>query len=146
MLSKDGTSKPFIPNAVLAAALSRISKGSLGSNVPTSSRYLIVRLLQVNEKNSFAGAAATGGAGGSLVTPGSKGAPFWATAAGLSRWKIWLFVHLAPPWQEAQLAPNTVSPAVVSAGFGWCSGRTAAKIHRVCASSASLPPWTIPWS
>jgi len=43
-----------------------------GSNVPTSSRYLMVRLLQVNEKNSFAGAAATGGDGASLVTPGSN--------------------------------------------------------------------------
>src|SRR5262249_59037119 len=99
MLSNDGVSNPFTPNAVLAAALSRISRGSSTLNVPTSSRYLIVRLLQVNEKNSFAGAAATGGAGGSLVTPGSNVAPFWATAAGLSRWKIWLFVHLTPPWQ-----------------------------------------------
>src|SRR5215468_470177 len=111
MLSRDGTLNPFTPNAVLAAALSRISRGLVASNVPTSSRYLIVRLLQVNEKNSFAGAAATGGAGGSLVTPGSKGAPFWATAAGLSRWKISLFVHLAPPWQEAQLAWKTAAPA-----------------------------------
>src|SRR5215468_3366081 len=113
MLNNDGTSNPFIPNARLAAALSRIFKGSLGSNVPTSSRYLIVRLLQVNEKNSFAGAAATGGAGGSLVTPGSKGAPFWATAAGLSRWKISLFVHFSPPWQEAQFAWKTAAPAAV---------------------------------
>ena len=55
----------------------------------------MVRLLQVNEKNSFAGALPPA-APASLVTPGSKGAPFWATAAGLSRWKIWLFVHLAP--------------------------------------------------
>src|SRR5215472_7813086 len=131
MLSNDGTSNPFIPNARLAAALSRISRGLVASNVPTSSRYLIVRLLQVNEKSSLAGAPATGGAGASRVTPGSNVAPFCATAAGLSRWKIWLFVHLAPPWHEAQLAPKTASPAVVSAGFGWCSGRTAAKIHRV---------------
>src|SRR5215475_2702563 len=96
---------------MLAAALSRISRGFAGSNVPTFSRYLIVRLLQVNEKNSFAGAAATGGAGASLVTPGSNAAPFWAAAAGLSRWKISLFVHFAPPWQEAQLAAKTVAPA-----------------------------------
>src|SRR5215469_5023666 len=114
MLSNDGTSNPFTPKALLAAALSRISSGLLGSKVPTSSRYLIVRLLQVNEKNSFAGAAATGGAGASLVTPGSNVAPFWATAAGLSRWKIWLFVHLAPPWQEAQYWPKTACPAVES--------------------------------
>src|SRR5215469_4907562 len=140
MLSNDGTSNPFTPKALLAAALSRISRGSLGSKVPTSSRYLIVRLLQVNEKNSFAGAAATGGDGGSLLTPGSNVGPFWATAAGLSRWKIWLFVHLAPPWHEAQLAANTASPALVSAGLGWWRGRTAAKIHSVCASRASLPP------
>src|SRR5215475_10336405 len=118
MLSNDGTLNPFIPNARLAAALSRISKGLLGSNVPTSSRYLMVRLLQVNEKNSFAGAAATGGAGGSLVTPGSNGAPFWATAAGLSRWKIWLFVHFAPPWQEAQLSAKTMRPASTLPGCG----------------------------
>src|SRR5919204_3669972 len=110
MLSNDGTLKPFTPNAVLATALSRISRGLVTSNVPTSSRYLMVRLLQVNEKNSFAGIAATGGAGASLVTPGSKAAPFWATAAGLSRWKISLFVHLAPPWQEAQLAAKTAPP------------------------------------
>src|SRR5206468_5638104 len=118
MLSNDGTLNPFTPNAVLAAALSRISRGLLISNVPTSSRYLMVRALQVNEKNSFAGAAATGGAGASLVTPGSKGAPFWATAAGLSRWKISLFVHLAPPWQEAQLAAKTSRPACTSLGCG----------------------------
>src|SRR4051812_37533091 len=116
MLSNDGTLNPFRPNAVLAAALSRISRGLLMSKVPTSSRYLIVRLLQVNEKNSFAGAAATGGDGASLVTPGSKAAPFIATAAGSSRWKIWLFVHLAPPWQEAQLFAKTVSPPDTSAG------------------------------
>src|SRR5215470_17349332 len=103
MLSSDGTLKPFTPNAVLAAALSRISSGLVMSNVPTFSRYLMVRLLQVNEKNSFA-RFVTGGAAGSRVTPGSKGAPFCAAAAGLSRWKIWLFVHLAPPWQEAQLS------------------------------------------
>jgi hypothetical protein len=36
----------------------------------------MVRLLQVNEENSFAGAPATGGAGASLVTPESKVAPF----------------------------------------------------------------------
>src|ERR671923_2096382 len=121
ILSNDGTLNPFTPNAVLAAALSRISSGSLTSNVPTSSRYLMVRALQVNEKNSFAGIPATGGAGASLVTPGSKVAPFWATAAGLSRWKIWLFVHLAPPWQEAQLASKTARPrasAAVSLGCG----------------------------
>ena len=82
----------------------------------------------------------TGGAAASLVTPGSKGAPFCATAAGLSRWKIWLFVHLAPPWQEAQLAIKTARPAPTLLGCGWCSGRTAAKIHKVCASRASLPP------
>ena len=46
---------------------------------------------------SAATAGAAGGAGESLVTPGSRVAPFWAMAAGLSRWKIWLFVHLAPP-------------------------------------------------
>src|SRR5215467_11662723 len=103
MLSKDGTLKPFTPNAVLAAPLSRISRGLLISNVPTFSRYLMVRLLQVNEKNSFA-RFVTGGAAGSLVTPGSKGTPFWAMTAGLSRWKISLFVHLTPPWQDAQLA------------------------------------------
>src|SRR5262249_29060819 len=100
MLSSDGTLKPFLPNAVLAAALSGISRGLLTSNVPTSSRYFIVRLLmvpaQVKEANSLAGAAATGGAGASLVTPGSNVAPFCATAAGLSRWKISLFVHVAP--------------------------------------------------
>src|SRR5882724_3987320 len=118
MLSNDGTLKPFTPNAVLATALSRISSGLVISNVPTSSRYLMVRALQVNEKSSFAGAPATGGAGGSLVTPGSKVAPFWATAAGLSRWKIWLFVHLAPPWQEAQLAAKTVRPASTLPGCG----------------------------
>src|SRR5262245_21862943 len=105
MLSNDGTLNPFTPNAVLAAALSRISSGLLMSNVPTSSRHWMVRLLQVNGKNSFAGVAATGGAGASLVTPGSRVAPFCATAAGLSRWKISLFVHLAPPWQEAQWSP-----------------------------------------
>jgi hypothetical protein len=33
-------------------------------------------VLQVNEKNSFAGTAATGGDGASLVTPGSNVAPF----------------------------------------------------------------------
>src|SRR5215831_3816368 len=134
---------------MLAAALSRISRGLVGSNVPTFSRYLIVRLLQVKEKNSFAGAAATGGAGASLVTPGSKVAPFWATAAGLSRWKISLFVHLTPPWQEAQNVSNTVPPrlrAAVSVGWGWCNGRTAAKIHNVCTSRASLAPWVMPWS
>ena len=52
------------------------------------------------------------------MTPGSRGAPFWATAAGLSRWKISLFVHLAPPWQEAQLAAKTVSPGLHIAGLG----------------------------
>src|SRR5215831_8886957 len=107
MLSNDGTLNPFPPNALLAAALSRISSGSATLNVPTSSRYWMVRALQVNEKNSFAGIPATGGAGGHLVTPASKVAPFWATAAGLSRWKISLFVHFAPPWQEAQLAAKT---------------------------------------
>ena len=61
---------------------------------------------------------ATGGVAASLVTPGSKGAPFWATAAGLSRWKIWLFVHLAPPWQEAQLASKTARPAATLLGCG----------------------------
>src|SRR5215831_15173862 len=103
MLSNDGTLNPLIPNALLAAALSRISRVLVESNVPTFSRYLIVRLLQVNEKNSFA-SPVTGSAAGSLVTPGSNGAPFCATAAGLSRWKISLFVHLTPPWQDAQLA------------------------------------------
>src|SRR5919197_625999 len=120
MLSNDGTLNPFLPNAVLAAALSRISRGLAISNVPTFSRYLMVRLLQVNEKNSFA-RFVTGGAAASLVTPGSKGAPFWAMAAGLSRWKISLFVHLAPPWQEAQLASKTAAPrasAAVPLGFG----------------------------
>src|SRR5262249_37078172 len=122
MLSNDGTLKPFLPNAVLAAALSRISRGLLTSNVPTSSRYLMVRLLpvpaQVNEKNSFAGAAATGGAGGSLVTPGSNAAPFCATAAGLSRWKISLLVHFAPPWQEAQCSWKTAAPGARLLGLG----------------------------
>src|SRR5215472_3247631 len=113
MLSNEGTLNPFLPNAVLAAALSRISRGLLISNVPTSSRYLMVRSLQVNEKNSFA-SNVTGGDAASLVTPGSKGAMFWATAAGSSRWKISLFVHFAPPWQEAQLFAKTVSPADVS--------------------------------
>src|SRR5262245_57731891 len=117
MLSNDGTLNPFLPNAVLAAALSRISRGLVISNVPTFSRYLMVRLLQVNEKNSFA-RSVTGGAAGSLVTPGSKGAPFWAMAAGLSRWKISLFVHLAPPWQEAQLSLKTAAPAARLLGFG----------------------------
>ena len=70
-----------------------------------------MRALQVNEKNSFAGTAATGGAGASLVTPGSKVGPFCMVAAGLSRWKIWLFVHLAPPWQEAQLAARRLARA-----------------------------------
>ena len=110
--------EPIPLNAVLAAALSRISSGLLISNVPTFSRYLMVRSLQVNEKNSFAGIPATGGAGASLVTPGSKAAPFWATAAGLSRWKISLFVHLAPPWQEAQLASKTAAPAARLPGCG----------------------------
>src|SRR4029450_12328205 len=121
MPSNVGTLNPFTPNAVLAAALSRISSGLVIPNVPTSSRYLMVRALQVNEKSSFAGAPATGGAGGSLVTPGSKVAPFWATAAGSSRWKIWLLVHLAPPWQEAQLASKTARPrasAPASLGCG----------------------------
>src|SRR5919198_6401639 len=118
MLSNVGTLNPFTPNAVLAAALSRISSGLVTSDVPTSSRYLMVSSLQVNEKNSFAGTAATGGAGASLVTPGSKVAPFWATAAGLSRWKTWLFVHLAPPWQEAQLASKTACPAPTLLGCG----------------------------
>jgi len=36
----------------------------------------------VNEKNSFAGAAATGGAGASTGDAGSNVAPFWATTAG----------------------------------------------------------------
>ncbi len=106
----------------------------------------MVRSLQVNEKNSFAGTAATGGAGASLVTPASRGAPFWATAAGLSRWKIWLFVHLAPPWQEAQLVSKTAAPAARLPSFGWFSGRTAKKIHKVCTSRASLAPWVMPWS
>src|SRR5919198_3338425 len=110
MLSNVGTLNPFTPNAVLAAALSRISSGLVTSDVPTSSRYLMVSSLQVNEKNSFAGTAATGGAGASLVTPGSKGAPFWATAAGVSRRKIWLFVPLGPPGQEAAFAPKTSRP------------------------------------
>src|SRR5262245_28170436 len=118
MLSNDGTLNPFIPNARLAWGLSRISRGLPGLNVPTSSRYLMVEALHVNEKNSFAGAAATGGAGGSLVTPGSKAAPFWAAAAGLSRWKISLFVHFAPPWQEAQLAAKTAAPADTLLGCG----------------------------
>src|SRR4030095_5889432 len=131
MLSNDGTLKPFTPNAVLAAALSRISRGLVISNVPTFSRYLMVRLLQVNEKNSFA-RFVTGGAAASLVTPGSKGAMFWAMAAGVSRWKISLFVHLAPPWQEAQLASKTAAPGARLPGCGWFSARTAAKIHRVC--------------
>ena len=48
---------------------------------------------------------------------GSKVAPFWATAAGLSRWKIWLFVHLVPPWQEAQLVSKTAAPADTVAGL-----------------------------
>src|SRR5262245_7008605 len=101
---------------MVAMALSRISKGLVMSNVPTFSRYLMVRALQVNEKNSFASAAPTAGA--SLVTPGSSGAPFWPTAAGLSRWKISLFVHLGPPWQEAQLASKTAAPGdrLVSCG------------------------------
>src|SRR4029450_9528586 len=119
MLSNDGTLKPFTPNAVLAAALSRISRGLVISNVPTSSRYLMILLLQVNEKNSFANGPP--GVTGSLVTPGSVGAMFWATAAGLSRWKISLFVHLAPPWQEAQLAAKTARPrasAPASLGCG----------------------------
>ena len=73
--------------------------------------------LQVNEKNSFA-RSCTGGAAASRVTPGSKGAMFWATAAGLSRWKISLFVHLAPPWQEAQLAAKTAAPAARLLGCG----------------------------
>src|SRR5262245_46884478 len=118
MLSSDGTLNPFRPNAVLAAALSRISSGLKASNVPTSSRYLMVRLPHVNEKSSFAGTAATGGAGASLVTPGSNVAPFCAMAAGLSRWKIWLFVHLAPPWHEAQFAWNTDAPDARLPGFG----------------------------
>ena len=59
---------------------------------PHISRYLKTRSLQVKALNSLFARS----------TPGSKGGPFWATAAGLSRWKIWLFVHLAPPWQEAQ--------------------------------------------
>src|SRR5262249_60949765 len=84
--------------------------GLLISNVPTFSRYLMVRLLQVNEKNSFA-RFVTGGAAGRRVTPGSKGAMFCAMAAGLSRRKIWIFVHLAPPWQEAQLGIKTTLPA-----------------------------------
>src|SRR5215813_15305525 len=115
MLSNDGTLNPFTPNAVLAAALSRISRGLLISNVPTFSRYLMVLLLQVNEKNSFT-RSDTGGAAGSRVTPGSKGAMFWAMVAGLSRWKISLFVHLAPPWQEAQLASKTAAPSDVLLG------------------------------
>src|SRR6476620_1214798 len=101
MLSNDGGLKPFVPKAVLTVALSLSSSGLVTSNVPTSSRYLNVAALQVNEKNSFA-SIGDGGTGGSLVTPGSSGAPFCATAAGLSRWKIWLFVHLGPPWHEAQ--------------------------------------------
>src|SRR5712692_11959180 len=97
------------------------------------------RVLQVNEKNSLAGGMFV--AGGSLVTPGSKGAPFGATAAGLSRWEISLFVHLAPPWQEAQLAAKTSRPGCTLLGCGCFSARTAAKIHKVCASRASLAPW-----
>src|SRR5919108_5404806 len=110
MPSNDGTLNPFRPNAVLAAALSRISRGLVTSNVPTSSRYLMVSSLQVNEKNSFAGIAATGGAGASLVTPGSKGAPFWATAAGVLRGENWLFFHFAPPWEEGEFASKTSCP------------------------------------
>src|SRR5215831_7229062 len=102
MLSRDGGLMPLTPKAVLAAALSRISLSSFASGPFTPGTVV----------------TPGGSVTGSLVTPASKGAPFWATTAGLSRWKIWLFVHLAPPWQEAQLAPNTVSPAVVSAGFG----------------------------
>src|SRR4029450_9274201 len=119
MLSNDGGLKPFVPKAVLPVALSRSSSGLVTSNVPTSSRYLNVAPLQVNEKNSFAGGA--GGAGESLVTPGSSGAPFCATAAGLSRWKIWLFVHLAPPWHEAQFVAKTPRPlaSVTGSGCGW---------------------------
>ena len=56
---------------------------------------------KVNEKNSFADAPATGGAGASLVTPGSRVAMFWPMAAGLSPWKISLFVHArALLWNE----------------------------------------------
>src|SRR5207249_2046043 len=36
---------------------------------------------------------------------------------------VWLFDHLAPPWQEAQLAPNTARPALASAGCGCPSGK-----------------------
>ena len=48
---------PFTPNAVLAAALSRISRGLVISNVPTFSRYWMVGALQVNDYNSFANAS-----------------------------------------------------------------------------------------
>src|SRR5262245_64436404 len=104
MLSSDGTLNPSAPRAVEAVALSRISIGLVTSNVPTSSRYLKVTPPHVNDLNSFA----------VLATPGSSGAPRCATAAGLSRWKIWLFVHFAPPWQEAQCVPKSVAPG---AGF-----------------------------
>jgi hypothetical protein len=83
---------------------------------------------------------------GSLVTPASNGALFWATTAGLSQWKIWLFVHFVPPWQEAQLSANTCCPrtnAPVALGVGCFSGRTAAKIHRVWTSSVSLAYQTL---
>ena len=68
----------------------------------------MVRSLQVNDLNSF----------DMLATPGSKGRPFWPAAAGLSRWKIWLFVHFAPPWHEAQLAAKTARPGSTALGLG----------------------------
>ena len=57
---------------------------------------------------------------------------------------VWLFDHLAPPWQEAQLAPNTARPALASAGCGWFRVRTVCT-HRVIRSSASLAPCVMPW-
>src|SRR3990172_5995774 len=60
---------------------------------------------------------------------------------------IWLFVHLAPPWQDAHAPWNTVAPAVTEASpdFGALSARTVWP-QVVSKSRASLPPCCRPWS
>ena len=105
----------------------------------------MVEALQVNDKNSFA----SGSAGGHREPgdAGVQGSPVLSDGGGVVAVEDLALRPLGSPMAGGTIGcQRPPDPAPTLLGCGWCSGRTAAKIHSVCASRASLPPCMMPWS